>query len=397
MNNVADIETVVIGAGVIGLAIARAAAMAGQEVLILESTDCFGSATSSRNSEVIHAGIYYSTDSLKARFCVAGKALLYDYCASHGVETVRRGKLIIASTADQQRKLSGIQQRARANGVDDLRLLSAREVSMLEPAIKCVGALHSPSTGVIDSHGYMLSLLGDAESHGAMISYNAPVHSVQAASGQAGPGPTASGRSKSNQLTISVADDDRTTLSARHIINAAGHGAVKIAQSCSALDPSFVPEPVLAKGNYFRLTISAPIQRLIYPMPEQGGLGIHVTIGQAGQARFGPDVEWIDKMDYAVDAARAASFYSAIRQYWPALPDNSLVPDYAGIRPKIRYNGNLYADFLVQGPRQHHIPGLINLFGIESPGLTASLALADHVVELLKLDETASANASPYY
>ena len=362
------IDCAVIGAGVIGLAVARALALAGREVIVLEAADAIGTETSSRNSEVIHAGIYYPAGSLKARACVAGKRFLYRYCAERGIAHRNCGKLIVAATAGQARQLDRIQAQAAANGVDDLRELSGAEARALEPALACEAALLSPSTGIVDSHGLMLAYQGDAEEHGAMIAFLSPVES---------------GRARGDGIELEVGGHEPMRLACRSVVNAAGLGAQAVARRIDGLDPRHVPPLHLAKGNYFSLAGRSPFSRLIYPVPEPGGLGVHITIDLAGQARFGPDVEWIDALDYAVDPGRAARFYGAIRTYWPALADGALQPAYSGVRPKLGPPGAPAADFVVQGPEVHGVPGLVNLFGIESPGLTASSALAELVAERL--------------
>jgi len=366
-----DIETVVIGAGVVGLAIARYLATAGQEVLILERNNLFGSETSARHSEVIHAGIYYPKNSLKAKLCTRGKALLYDYCADHDIPHKRIEKIIVATNASQVTELDGINKRAKANGVNDLRSLSSNDIGKLEPAIKAQAGLLSPSTGIVDSHAFMLSLLGKAESLGAMIAYNSPVDQVA---------PSANG------FTVSVGGEQNMKLSCKRLVNTAGHGACALAKSTHGFPAKLTPTAHYAKGNYFRLQGKTPVSRLIYPVPEPGGLGVHITLDMAGQSRFGPDVQWQDTLDYNVDKDRAMHFYNAIRRYWPALEDDALVPDYAGVRPKIELSGKAYNDFLIQSSSTHGMSGLVNLFGIESPGLTSSLAIAEYVLSQLQSD-----------
>ena len=361
------VDCVIVGAGVIGLAIARRLARGGREVIVLESEGEIGTATSSRNSEVIHAGIYYPRDSLMARFCVSGRAALYRYCQDHGVPHRNCGKLIVATTVEERERLASIAERARGNGVDDLKILSEAEARLLEPALNCVGALLSPSTGIIDSHAYMLALRGDSEDAGALFAFHAPLQ--RSSFGAEG-------------MTLHVGGEAPMTIGCGLLINAAGHNAPAIAAAVDAMPPDRIPQSYLAKGNYFSCTARAPFSRLIYPVPVAGGLGVHLTLDMAGLARFGPDVEWIDRMDYAVDPKRSELFYPAIRKYWPGLPDESLVPAYAGIRPKIVPPAIALQDFVIQGPQDHGIPGLINLFGIESPGLTSSLAIADHVAAL---------------
>lgn len=361
------VDCVVIGAGVVGLAVARALSLAGREVLILEGESAFGSWTSSRNSEVIHAGIYYPRGSLKARLCVRGRDLLYDYCERRGVPHQRCGKLIVATDEQQLAALEDIARAARDNGVSDVHFISAAQAVALEPELHCAGALVSPSTGIIDSHAYMLSLLGEAEAHGAMLVCRTRVTGMELLA---------------DGWAISINDEPRPQLQANLVINSAGLAAPAIARLASALPASQVPTAWYAKGSYYSLTGRAPFSRLIYPVPEPGGLGVHLTLDMAGQGRFGPDVEWVDKPDYEVDPGRAADFYAAIRRYWPGLKTGALVPGYAGVRPKISGPGQAAADFVISGPDQHGCAGLINLFGIESPGLTASLALADLVADL---------------
>jgi L-2-hydroxyglutarate oxidase LhgO len=362
-----QVDCVVVGAGVIGLAVARRLAGAGREVIVLEAEDGIGTVTSSRNSEVIHAGIYYPRDSLMARFCVSGRAALYRYCNEYGVPHRNCGKLIVATTADENERLASIAGRASANGVGDLKILSEAEAHALEPALNCTGALLSPSTGIIDSHAYMLALRGDAEAAGALFAFRAPLLAA---------------RLENGRMTLNVGGEAPMTIGCRLLVNAAGHRAPAIATTIEAVPRMRIPTPYLAKGNYFSCTARAPFSRLIYPVPVAGGLGVHLTLDMGGLARFGPDVEWIDRLNYAVDPARAELFYPAIRKYWPALPDGSLVPAYAGIRPKIVPPAIAAQDFMIEGPRDHGVAGLINLFGIESPGLTSSLAIADHVADL---------------
>ncbi|MQA67088.1 MAG: FAD-dependent oxidoreductase [Alphaproteobacteria bacterium] len=369
-----SVDTIVVGAGVVGLAIARALALSGREVVVLEAANAIGTGTSSRNSEVIHAGIYYPRGSLKAIHCVAGRERLYTYCAEKGVPHRRCGKLIVATDNAQVDGLRALEQKSRANGVADVRWLDANVARTLEPALHCVAALLSPSTGIIDSHGLMLAYRGDAEDAGAMIAFRSPFESATV---------TADG------ILVEVGGDEPTTVLARQVVNSAGLFAQPVAQSIRGLDPATVPPRHFAKGNYFSLAGRAPFTHLIYPAPEQAGLGVHLTLDLAGQGKFGPDVEWIDvaarpeDLDYAVDPARCAGFYAAVRTYWPDLRDDSLQPAYSGIRPKIQAPGETAADFVIQGPDVHGVRGLVNLYGIESPGLTASLSLADAVVACL--------------
>jgi len=361
------VECVVIGAGVIGLAVARRLAQAGREVIVLEAAEGIGTVTSSRNSEVIHAGIYYPAGSLMARMCVGGKRALYQYCSEHGVPHRNCGKLIVATTANEAAKLQSIRAHAEANGVLDLQILSCDAARALEPALNCDAALLSPSTGIIDSHAFMLALRGDAEDAGAAFAFHAPLLHARAAGGR---------------IELDAGGSAPISLACRLLVNAAGLSAAAVARGIDGMPIDLIPPAYLAKGNYFSCSAKAPFSHLIYPVPEPGGLGVHLTLDMAGQARFGPDVEWVDTIDYAVDPARAARFYPAIRRYWPTLPDGALMPSYSGIRPKIVPPAVAVQDFLIQGPRDHGVDGLINLFGIESPGLTSSLSIADHVGEL---------------
>ena len=366
-----QIDAVVIGAGVVGLAVGRELALQGLEVMVLESENAIGTGTSSRNSEVIHAGLYYPAGSLKARLCVQGKERLYAYCAERGVAHQRLGKLIVATRAEQVPQLAGIQARAAANGVHDLRQISAAEARALEPALQCGAALLSPSTGIVDSHGLMLALQGDLENAGGLIALCSPVQRIGVGQGTA-----------THPLRVQV--EDGTELAARCVINAAGLNAVALARRIDGLDTSHLPQAFYAKGNYFTLAGKAPFSRLIYPVPEHGGLGVHLTLDLGGQAKFGPDVQWVeDPTDLQVDPHRGDAFYAEVRQYWPGLPDGALLPDYAGMRPKISGPYEAAADFVVQGPRQHGVAGLVNLLGIESPGLTSALAIAAMVREQL--------------
>jgi L-2-hydroxyglutarate oxidase LhgO len=373
------IDAAVIGAGVVGLAVARALALAGREVIVLEQAEAIGTGISSRNSEVIHAGIYYPRGSLKAQLCVAGRALLYRYCEEHGVAHRRCGKLIVATNETEAAELAAIREAGLANGVGDLAPLSRDEVRAMEPELRCVAALHSPSTGIIDSHALMLALLGDAENRGAMLALKSPMLSARVVAGG---------------TELDIGGDEPTTVLARSLVNCAGLHAQATARRITGLDARHVPGDWYARGNYFSLAARSPCTRLVYPVPEPGGLGVHLTLDLAGQARFGPDVEWLPGLhgenradsarDYAVDPARGEKFYAAIRRYWPGLPDDALQPAYAGIRPKISGPGESARDFVISGPREHGVPGLVNLFGIESPGLTSSLAIANVVADLLE-------------
>lgn len=363
-----DVDCVVAGAGVVGLAIARALAGSGREVMILEAEEAFGTQTSSRNSEVIHAGIYYPADSLMARLCVAGRLALYGYCRERDLPHRNCGKLIVATSTDELAMLPAIAARAAANGVSDLRQISAEEALALEPALSTTGALLSPSTGIIDSHALITSLLGDAQNAGALLAVRAPI---------------IAGRATTAGIEIDVGGDDPVTLRTRLLINAAGHGAPALGRAIAGMPQHLVPRAYFAKGSYFAMTGRSPFSRLIYPVPVKGGLGIHLTLDLAGQARFGPDVEWVDALDYAVNPGRVERFYRGIRRYYPDLADGSLLPAYSGIRPKIVPPEIASQDFVIQGPHTHGVPGLINLFGIESPGLTACLAIADHVAAIV--------------
>ncbi|QKC80826.1 NAD(P)/FAD-dependent oxidoreductase [Mesorhizobium sp. NZP2077] len=364
------IDCVVAGAGVVGLAIARALAESGREVVVVEQADAIGTVTSSRNSEVIHAGLYYAPGSLKARLCVEGRRRLYAYCAEHTIAHKRAGKLIVASKAGQIDRLRAIEANARRCGVDDLQFLTRGEAESLEPALTCAAALLSPSTGIVDSHALMLSLRGDAEAAGASCAF---LTSFAGATIEAG----------GIRIDTRDANGETFALEAGTFINAAGLEAQAVAGRIDGFPTDLIPRQWLARGNYFALSGRSPFSRLIYPVPVEGGLGVHLTHDLGGNARFGPDVEWIDHVDYTVDPGRSAVFYEAIRRYWPDLADGALQPAYAGIRPKLSGPGQPAADFMIQGPADHGAGRIVNLFGIESPGLTASLAIADHVVDLL--------------
>ena len=367
-SDIDEIDAVVIGAGAVGLACARALAMRGREVLVLERHEAIGTEVSARNSEVIHAGIYYSAGSLRAKLCVEGRLRLHDYLQSHHIPHRHCGKLIVAGDEGQVSALEDIAARARANGVKDIAELTGAEAMRLEPALKAVAALLSPSTGILDAHAYMLALRGDVEDHGGAIAFGSTLTHAEAVTGG---------------FMLTVGD---MKLKCRVLINSAGLNAVALARRIGGLDAAHIPAAHFAKGNYFTLTGKAPFSRLVYPVPEAAGLGVHLTLDMGGQARFGPDVEWItppdaDAIDYKVDAARGDKFYDAIRRYWPALKTGSLQPAYAGVRPKIHGPHEAAADFVISGPEAHGLDGLVNLFGIESPGLTSSLAIADTVAQ----------------
>ncbi|PWR19028.1 NAD(P)/FAD-dependent oxidoreductase [Zavarzinia compransoris] len=357
------------GAGVVGLAAGRALALAGHEVVIAEAAAAVGTGISARNSEVIHAGLYYPTGSLRHRHCVGGRRLLYAYARDHGIAHARPGKLVVATTAAETGRIEAIHALGLANGVETLRLLSAAEARALEPALACTAALHSPETGIIDAHGLMLALLGEIEDHGGAIALDTPVLRLEY---------------RERRWQVGFGGADAGTIEADLVVNAAGLGAQALARNIAGLDPALVPPLVLAKGNYFSYQGRPAFRHLIYPAPVDGGLGVHVTLDLAGRMRFGPDVEWPAAEDYTVDPARMAGFEAGIRRYWPGLPAGRLAPDYAGIRPKLTGPGAAPADFLVQGPADHGLPGLVNLFGIESPGLTACLSLGAAVAEALK-------------
>jgi L-2-hydroxyglutarate oxidase LhgO len=367
------IDAVVAGAGAVGLAVARELALRGLETIVLEAGPGIGNGTSSRNSEVIHAGLYDAPGSLKATLCVAGREALFPYCESRGVGHRRCGKLVVAATPAQVERLKSIEARATANGVRGLQWLSGAEARELEPALHGEAALLSTVTGIIDSHALMLAYQGDLENAGGAVVLRAPVEDVVV---------------EHDGFVVRVGGIAPDELRAGVFVNAAGLHAQALARRIVGLDPACVPRPWFAKGNYFALTRRSPFTRLIYPVPEPGGLGVHLTLDLAGQARFGPDVEWLgidspDAIDYAVDPARAAPFYVAVRRYWPGLEDGALVPAYSGVRPKLHGPGAAASDFMLQGQEAHGVPRLMNLFGIESPGLTASLAIAAEVAQRL--------------
>ncbi|HYD76513.1 NAD(P)/FAD-dependent oxidoreductase [Ramlibacter sp.] len=366
------VDALVIGAGVVGLAVARALAQAGRETIVAEAEPAIGQGVSSRNSEVIHAGLYYAPGSLKARLCVRGKELLYDFCASHGVAHRRCGKLTVANSPAEEQALRGLQDRAEANGVP-VEWLDGAQALSLEPALRCLVALHSPSTGIVDSHGFMLALQGDLERAGGMVALGSPVDSARL-------------ERRGGLHVVRMADG--TELETPVLVNAASLHACALARRFDGLDPQFVPREWFAKGNYYSLSGRAPFTHLIYPAPADAHLGTHLTLDLGGQAKFGPDIEWLDirtpgEIDWRVDPARADGFYAEVRRYWPALPDGSLQPSYSGVRPKIHGPHEKAPDFRIDGPALHGLPGLVNLFGIESPGLTSSIAIGEHVAALL--------------
>ena len=361
-----SVDCVVIGAGVVGLAVARRLALAGREVIIVEAEDAIGTHTSSRNSEVIHAGIYYAPGSLKARLCVAGRRALYEYCAQHGVAHQRIGKLIVATDEAQRTGLKKYKDQAQANGVDDLAWLTPPELRSLEPEVACVAGVLSPSTGIIDSHGLMLAYLGDAQSHGASLALLSPVRSGRVAAGG---------------IELDIGGAEPMSVRASTVVNCAGLRAQAVARTIAGIPAQSIPPTFYAIGHYYTLSGRAPFRHLVYPVARPDWLGVHVTLDLGGQVKFGPDFAWIDAVDYRFDESRMAAFYAAIRDYYPGLKDGALQPGYTGIRPKVSKDPS--ADFIIQSPRDHGIAGLVNLYGIESPGLTSSLAIADHVSEML--------------
>jgi L-2-hydroxyglutarate oxidase LhgO len=363
---VSDADVLVVGAGVVGLAVARGLTLSGRSVIVVEARSGPGEETSSRNSEVIHSGIYYPTGSLKARLCVQGRAMLNAFAEARGVPHARCGKLIVAADESERAGLEALARKGAENGVEDLRLLTGAEARAMEPALAGVAALFAPSTGILDSHAYMLALQGEAE--GAIFAFGAPFVSA---------------RRWREGFSVEIGGAEPTRLQVGALVNAAGLAASRVARAIEGLEARFVPETRYAKGNYFALRGRAPFRRLIYPAPQTHGLGVHLTFDLGGQARFGPDVEWVDTLDYNVDPERVRGFAEAIRRYWPGLPDDALTPAYAGIRPKISGPTDPAADFRIDGPQVHGVPGLVNLFGVESPGLTASLAIAQEVVARL--------------
>jgi L-2-hydroxyglutarate oxidase LhgO len=360
-------DVIVVGAGVVGLATARQLAMNGRDVLILEQAETIGTGISSRNSEVVHGGLYYSSNSLKAKLCVEGRHMMQAYCRDQQIELNACGKIVVAEEA-QLPQLYKLKEQGERNGVDDLRILNSGEVNALEPQLRCAAALLSPSSGIIDSHQFMLSLQADAESHGATLACQTPVTRA---------------RIENGGITITAGGDASMDIAARLVVNAAGLGAQRFAQAISNFDRGNIPPLHLAKGSYFSLVGKSPFSRLVYPMPEPGGLGIHFTLDLAGAGRFGPDVEWIEQENYDVDETRAATFSRSIAKYWPSITPEMLQPAYAGIRPKVERPGGSATDFIIQGPQQHGVDGLVNLYGIESPGLTSSMAIGKYVAALI--------------
>jgi L-2-hydroxyglutarate oxidase LhgO len=372
------VDCVVVGAGVVGLAVAREMALQGRETIILERESAFGTVSSARNSEVIHAGIYYPKDSLKAKLCVEGNQLLYEYCRTHQVATQPYGKLIVAADETQMDDLQAIFYKAQGNGVPAIKMITGDEAMTLEPKLKCVAAILSSSTGIVDSHGYMLSLLGGFEDAGGMIAYQSPLISAKSIGSNAEGG-----------YELAIGGSDSMKIQTKLLINCAGISAPAIAQKIEGLQQEQIPRAYFAKGNYFSLSGKSPFSRLIYPIPEPGGLGVHLTLDMGGQAKFGPDVEWLDidceeRIDYTVNPKRAEGFYAAIRRYWPGLQDGALQPDYSGVRAKIAPPNAPAGDFCFDGPSNHGLHGLYNLYGFESPGLTSSLAVAKHLQGLIK-------------
>jgi L-2-hydroxyglutarate oxidase LhgO len=361
-------QVLVIGAGVVGLAVARAAARKGHNVVVAEAANAIGTGISSRNSEVIHAGLYYPTGSLRARHCVQGRQLLYEFCASHGVPHRKCGKLVVATNGAELERVSAIAVQGRTNGVEGLEMIDGKAARTLEPQLQCYGALHSPETGILDAHALMLALCGELEDAAGAIAFNTPVLGAVRSRGQ---------------WSVRFGGNESGELAFDAVINCAGLGAQGVARGIQDYPAARIPRQVLAKGNYFSFTGRPAFTRLIYPTPMPGGLGVHVTLDLAGRMRFGPDVEWIERENYDVDPKRAAIFYERIRTYWPDLPDNSLAPDYAGIRPKLTGPGEPAADFMIEGPARHGLPGLVHMFGIESPGLSSSLSLAEEVTGYL--------------
>jgi L-2-hydroxyglutarate oxidase LhgO len=361
-------QVLVVGAGVVGLAVARAAAMAGHEVIVAEREAAIGTGVSSRSSEVIHAGLYYPTGSKRAFHCARGRRMLYELCASHGVPHRKCGKLVVATDAEEARRLESILVQARINGVEGVEMIDAATARRLEPALACCLAMRSPETGIVDSHRYMLALQGDLEDRGGVIAFNTAIERLARTGGG---------------WRVDFGGREAQAITVDAVVNAAGLGAQRLARATEGYAAERVPPLHLGKGSYFGYAGRPVFSRLIYPVPIPGGLGVHVTLDLSGRMRFGPDVEWVAQESYDLDAERAAAFYARIRDYWPGLPDNSLVPDYCGIRPKLTGPGEPPADFLIEGPGDHGLPGLVHLFGIESPGLTSALSLAEEVENYL--------------
>ena len=374
------VDCVVVGAGVVGLAIARRLARAGREVLVIEATEGIGNGASSRNSEVIHAGIYYTPGSLKAQVCVAGKHKLYRYCAERGVPHKRIGKLIVATHEDQIPQLAKYKEQAHSNGVSDLRWVSLPEARDMEPEVTFAAAVHSPSSGIIDSHSLMLAFQGDAENAGATCVFNSPV---------------LSGRASGDFITLDIGGAEPMSIDCGTVINSAGLTAPQLAAAIQGVPAHTVPRTHYAIGHYFALSGKPAFSRLVYPVARSDWLGVHVTVDLSGRVKFGPDFNWIDRIDYRFDHSLEPAFYEAIRRYYPGLKDGALTPDYTGIRAKITGPGEPPADFVIHGAETHGIPGLINLFGIESPGLTSSMALADRVAAMLGIDQPDDISAEP--
>jgi L-2-hydroxyglutarate oxidase LhgO len=373
-----QVDCVVVGAGVVGLAVAREMALQGRETILLEREDSFGTISSARNSEVIHAGIYYPKDSLKAKLCVEGNRFLYEYCRSHQVGTQAYGKLIVAADANQLDDLQAILYKAQNNQVPDIKMISGAQAKALEPQLQCEAAVLSSSTGVVDSHGLMLSLLGGFEDAGGMVAYQPPLLGAKPI-----------GNNAEGGFELNIGGTDGMLIQTKLLINCAGLSAPALAQKIEGLSKEQIPKAYFAKGNYFSLSGKSPFSHLIYPIPDPGGLGVHLTLDMGGQAKFGPDVEWLEieeegQINYTVDARRGEGFYAAVRQYWPGLKDGSLQPDYSGVRAKIVPSNALAGDFHFDGPHQHQLQGLFNLYGIESPGLTSCLAIAQYLEAQIK-------------
>jgi len=363
----ADVETIVVGAGVVGLAIAQTLAKRGQDVLVLEQHDIIGSETSSRNSEVIHAGIYYPKGSRRALHCVEGKKRLYRFCEDNGVPHAACEKLIVATTEAQLPRLESIRETAAGNGVMDLRPLTAKEAKSLEPELECAGAMLSPSTGIVDTHAFMLALQGHAEAHGGQVSLNTKVTRI--------------GRRDNGLFEVKI--DDADCFTCKYLVTSSGLHASKLSRTMTYANGYVPPETYFAKGQYYALSGKSPFQRHIYPMPEGAWLGLHATVDLGGRCKFGPDIAWIPEIDYSFEPEKLSQFLGFIRDYYPALDDAQLHPDYTGIRPKLYREGEPVPDFALHGRAEHGLDNLVMLFGIESPGLTASLSIADEVAQML--------------